>query len=152
MPNTSITHTFDTIKPNPANISITPTLSPSTTKKPPRAQDIDPKDLLKQIQSIKTDILNHCKTYMDKEMKQMYDKQKEQNKKLEDIIKKNEEQQAITLKMIQELTSIVTSMSGSQQNSSPMKTKDVNNNKASTSEEMDIEKESHKRKDHRLHA
>ena len=72
---------------------------------------------------------------------------RKQNKKLEDIIKQNEEQQAINLKMIEELTSIVTGMNGRQHSTPPMKTQDSKDTKESTSEEMDIEKESHKRKE-----
>ena len=49
--------------------------------------------------------------------------------------------------MIQELTSIVTNLSGSKHLATPTKKKEVNTTQTTTSEEMDIEKESHKRKE-----
>ena len=154
MKQTTITHTFEPIKkPNP-NI-ITPnkpatTVSqktPAPSTPPSIAPAINAKDLMAQIQSIKAEILTQCKSYMDDELKKMTEKQQEQNKRLEDLIQKNTEEQATTLKMIQELTVLITGIHGTPIITQPSSNKDQTKNLNAPPDEMDIDKDNHKRKE-----
>ena len=142
-------HTYE-ILPKQSPATITPTKASTkdnNNDKHANETPIDPKKLLAEIQSLKKDVLSQCKSYVEKEMQKINELQQEQNKKLEEIIKKNAEEQAITMKMIQELTTLVTSMHGkstphvTQHDDTPKK---LSEKKIDT---MDIDKDSHKRKE-----
>ena len=80
-------------------------------------------------------------------MQKINELQQEQNRKLEEIIKKNAEEQAITMRMIQDLTTLVTSMHGkstphvSQHDDTPKKLSEKK------IDSMDVDKDSNKRKE-----
>ena len=141
-------HTNETIPPKTNPVTITPTKNDSNPKEVQKETPIDPKKLLEEIQSLKKEVLNQCKSYIETEIKKVNEIQMEQNKKLEVIIKKNVEEQAITMKMIQELTSLVTSLHGKSP-STPVTTQHEVPMKPSGKkvDAMDIDKESNKRKD-----
>ena len=96
MKQTTLTHTFESIKKQPTTATITPKKpTQKTTNKSPDSSsqnssppDINAKDLFTQIQSIKSKVLSQCKSYMDNEIRKLNEKQQEQNKRLEDIIQK----------------------------------------------------------------
>ena len=100
-----------------------------------------------QIQSIKAEVLTQCKSYMDDELKKMTEKQQEQNKRLEDLIQKNTEEQATTLKMIQELTVLITGIHGTPTITQPSPNNDQTKKHNSPPDVMDIDKDNHKRKE-----
>ena len=108
-------HTYETLPKQATSVTITPTKASETPKNNEhnaKESPIDPKKLLAEIQSLKKDVLSQCKSYVEKEMQKINEIQTEHNRKLEEIIKKNAEEQAITMRMIQDLTTIVTSMHG----------------------------------------
>ena len=96
MKQTTLTHTFETIKNQATPATITPNKTTKTTSNktqatpspPSSTPAINTKDLLTQIQSIKSEVLNQCKSYMYNEIRKLNEKQQEQNKILEDTIKK----------------------------------------------------------------
>ena len=79
----------------------------------------------------------------------MYELQQEQNQKLEDIIRKNSEEQDLTLKIIQDLTSLVTKLhrTTTTSQSSTKQHETLLKPTGTKSDAMNLDKESHKRKD-----
>ena len=84
---------------------------------------------------------------MDDELKKMKETQQEQNKRLEDLIQKNTEEQATTLKMIQELTVLITGIHGTPIITQPSTNNDHTKKPNNKPDDMDIDKDNHKRKE-----
>ena len=82
-------HTYESLPKKASPVTITPTKAsdtPTNNDHNAKESPIDPKKLLAEIQSLKKDVLNQCKSYVEKEMEKISEIQNEHNRKLEEII------------------------------------------------------------------